>query len=235
MKTKTFVLSVVVLFALLLSACAASAPAAATRTLSINGAGQVSLKPDMAYVYVGVHTEKPSAAEAVAVNNASTQQLINALTAAGVAVDDIQTTNFSIWQSTQYGADGQPSGTYYAVDNTVYVTVRKLDSLGSLLDAAVKAGANNINSIQFDVADKTAALSQARAQAVQAAQKQAEELAAAAGVTLGAVQSIQYYDSSPVPVFDARGGAGAGMNAAMPINPGQLQITATVTMAYEIK
>jgi len=235
MKTKTFVFSVVALFAVLLSACAA--PAATTRTLTVSGAGLVSLKPDMAYVYVGVHTEKPSAAEAVAVNNASTQQLIDALTAAGVAVNDIQTTNFSIWQNNQYGPDNQPTGTNYAVDNTVYVTVRKLETLGSLLDAAVKAGANNINSIQFDVADKTASLSQARAEAVKTAKTQAGELAAAAGVTLGDVQSIQYFDASPSPVFLGKGmgGGEASVNAAMPINPGQMQITVTVTMAYEIK
>lgn len=238
MKTKTLLISAVLLFAVLLSACAAPAAAPATaRTLTISGAGQVSLKPDMAYVYMGVHTEKPSAAELVAENNSRTQQLIEALKAAGVDVNDIQTTNFSIWQNTQYGPDGTATGANYAVDNTVYVTVRKLETLGGLLDAAVKAGANNINSIQFDVADKSAALSQARAQAVKNARSQAEELAAAAGVTLGDVQSIQYYDASPSPIFEAKGvsAGAANANAVMPINPGQMQITVTVTMAYAIK
>ncbi len=240
MKTKTLVISVVLLLAVLLSACAptlTSQPAPAQRTLTVSGAGQVSLKPDIAYIYVGVHTEMPSAAEAVAENNQKTQKLIEALQAAGVEAKDIQTTNFSIWQNTQYGPDGKPTTTNYAVDNTVYLTVRNLEKLGDLLDSAVKAGANNINSIQFDVADKTAALSEARAAAVKTAKTQADELAAAAGVSLGEIQSLQYFDASPAPVFDGKGmGGGGGVaNAAVPITPGQMQLTVTVTLAYEIK
>jgi len=239
MKTKTLVISVVLLLAVLLSACGPVASAQSTaRLLTVSGAGKVSLKPDIAYVYVGVHTEMPSAAEAVAENNAKTQKLIEALKEAGVEANDIQTTNFSIWQNTQYGPDGKPSGTNYAVDNTVYLTVRNLAQLGDLLDAAVKAGANNINSIQFDLADKTQALSQARAEAVKTAKTQAEELAASAGVNLGEIQSIQYFDASPSPVFDGKGmggGGGAAVDLAVPINPGQMQITVTVTVAYEIK
>jgi uncharacterized protein YggE len=242
MKTKTLLICVVLLLAVLLSACGPAAlplssSQPASRTLSISGAGKVSLKPDIAYIYVGVHTEMPGAAEAVADNNAKTQKLIDALKAVGVEANDIQTSNFSIWQNTQYGPDGQPTGTNYAVDNTVYLTVRKLDQLGALLDAAVKAGANNINSIQFDVADKTQALSDARAEAVKTAKIQAEELAAVAGVKLGDIQSIQYYDASPSPVFEGKGmgGSGASANMAVPINPGQMEITVTVTIAYEIK
>ncbi len=244
MKNKTLLISLFVLIAILLSACGPAAlPGTGSaqttpRTLSVSGAGQVSLQPDIAYIYVGVHTETPSAAESVAQNNVSTQKLIAALKAAGVDAKDIQTMNFSIWQNNQYGPDGKPSSTNYAVDNTVYLTVRKLDSLGDLLDAAVRAGANNINSIQFDVADKTKALSEARDKAVKAAQTQAEELATSAGVKLGSIQTIQYFDASPTPVFQGKGmggGGAASADVAVPINPGQMQITVTVTMSYEIK
>ena len=244
MKTKTLLFSVVLLLAILLSACGpATLPISSTgqstpHTLTTSGAGKVTLKPDIAYIYMGVHTEKPGAAEAVAENNINTQKLIDALKAAGVEANDIQTTNFSIWQNNQFGPDGKTTSTNYAVDNTVYLTVRKLQNLGDLLDAAVKAGANNINSIQFDVADKTQALSTARSEAVKNARAQAEELAAAAGVKLGDVQSIQYYDASPSPVFQGKGMGGGGAvsaDIAVPINPGQMEITVTVTMAYDIK
>jgi len=67
------------------------------------------------------------------------------------------------YPNTQYDQQsGKPGTTTYVVDNTVYVTVHQLDKLGDLLDATVQAGANNINSIQFDVFDKTSALKQAR-------------------------------------------------------------------------
>jgi uncharacterized protein YggE len=124
----------------------------------------------------------------------------------------------------------------YSVDNTVYVTVRELDKLGDLLDTVVAAGANTVNSIQFDVADKDSALKQARADAVKNAGVQAQELADAAGVKLGDIQSIGFYDSAPYPVFDGKGGGGAATEAAaVPIQAGQLTFTVTVNVTYELK
>lgn len=237
MRNKSLFVSLLVILAVLLSACgAAPGTSANQRVLSVNGTGQVFLQPDIAYIYIGVVTEAESAAEAVSRNNADTQRLLEALKAAGVADADLRTSNFSIWQNTPYGPDGLPGKPVYRVENTVFVTVRNLANLGSLLDAAVRAGANNINSIQFDVADKTQALRQARQAAVQAARQQAQELAQAAGVTLGSIQSIQYYDSTPV-LYEQKG-MGGGSDAlalAVPINPGQMQITATVSITYEIR
>lgn len=242
MRNKFLFVSLFMILAVLLSACGSAvlpgAAQAAPRVISVSGSGQVSLKPDIAYIYMGVSTENESAADAVAKNNADTQRLIEALKAAGVAENDLRTSNFSIWQNTPYGMDGQPGKPVYRVDNTVYVTARDLSKLGDLLDAAVRAGANNINNIQFDVADKSQALSQARKAAVEAARKQAAELAEAAGVKLGDIQSIQYYDSMPVTYAEARGLGGGGGDAAavaVPINPGQMQITATVTINFEIR
>ena len=243
MRTKSMIVSIILLAAVALSACAPSGiaanPAAPQRTLNVNGAGQVSLTPDIAYIYVGVHTENASASDAMTENNSRTQVMIDALKKAGIDEKDIRTTNFSIWQQDKYDPlTGQPSGVkVYSVDNTVYVTVRKLDSLGSLLDTLVKAGANNINSIQFDVADKTAAIKQARDAAVQDAKTQAQELAAVAGVTLGEITSVSFYEATPSPVMDGfgKGGGGGAEAAAVPIQPGQMTLTVTVSMTYEIK
>jgi len=206
--------------------------------MNVNGSGQVFLNPDIAYIYIGVHTEMDTAAEAVTANNAQTQTVIDALKEAGIADNDIRTTNFSIWTNQQYSPDGRQTGVRYAVANTVFITVRKLENLGDLLDSAVSAGANSINSIQFDVADKTEALKKARAEAVKDAEVQAKELAEAAGVNLGEIQAISFYDSAPVPYLDTfgKGGGGAAEAAAtVPIQPGQLTLTVTVSMSYEIK
>lgn len=241
MKSKTLLITAGMLLALVLSACgpAVVAPAGsqpAVRSMTVTGTGDVTLKPDIAYINIGVHTEKPTAAEAVAQNTADSQAVIDALKAAGVADDDLRTTNFSIYQNNQTGPDGTATVVNYAVDNTVYVTVRDLTKLGTLLDASVKAGANNVNSIQFDLADKTKAMSDARAAAVKAARAQADELASAAGVTLGAIQTITYFDNTPGPVFYGKGGGGlAAADAAVPVNPGTMQISVSVTLTYEIK
>ena len=164
--------------------------------------------------------------------------MIDALTAFGIDAKDIRTTSFSIWPFDKYDpVTGVSTGEkYYAVDNTVYVTVRDLDKLGSLLDTVIGAGANTVNSIQFDVADKDAALKQARADAVADAKAKAEELAQAAGLSVGEIRSISFTDSQYYPVYEGRGGGGgAAESAAVPINPGQLTFTVTVSVTYELK
>lgn len=242
MRNKTLFVSAVLLVALALGACSPTIMADAAppvRTLNVNGTGQIFLSPDIAYIYIGVHTEEPTAADAVTANNEETQRVIEALKVAGVEAKDIRTTNFSIWPNQQYGPDGQPTGTRYVVDNSVFVTVRELDNLGDLLDAAISAGANSINSIQFDVADRTDALKKAREEAVKDAKAQAQELADVAGMNLGEVQSISFYDSAPMPYLNSygKGGGGAAVSeaAAVPIQPGQLTLTVTVSMSYAIK
>ncbi len=90
---------------------------------------------------------------------------------------DIQTSGFNINPSQDYGPDGTIVRSYFTANNTVYVTVRDLQKLGSILDSTVRNGANTINSISFDITDKEKALSEARAKAMQNAQVQAEEAA----------------------------------------------------------
>src|ERR1700690_4030974 len=179
MRIKFLLISAVLLAAIALSACGAttvvSNPAPPQRTLSVTGTGIVYLTPDVAYINIGVHTEQPTASEAVSANNDQTQQVVNAVKNFGVDPKDIRTTNFSIYPNTQYDQQtGKPGTTTYIVDNTIYVTVHQLDKLGDLLDATVQAGANNVNSIQFDVFDKSSAIQQARDQAVKDAQTQAQ-------------------------------------------------------------
>ena len=238
MKTKSLIVFAVMIFALLLSACAPAASSADVRTLSVSGSGQAFLAPDIAYIYIGIHTEKLTAAEAVAENNSQTEKLIQAIRDFGIDAKDIRTTNFSIWPMDKFDpGSGQPTGEKtYAVDNTVFVTIRKLDTLGDLLDTAVQAGANTVNSVQFDVANKDEALKQARVDAMKNAEAQAKELADAAGLSLGEVQSISFVDNQ-YPVFDGKGGGGglAAEAAAVPIQPGQLTFTVTVNVSYAIK
>jgi len=242
MKTKSLIVFAVIALALLMSACAPAAVSQngqpALRTLSVAGSGQAYLAPDIAYIYIGVHTEKQTAAEAVDENTSQTQKLIQAIQDFGIDAKDIRTTNFSIWPMDQFDpATGRPTGEKtYAVDNTVYVTVRELDRLGDLLDTAVQAGANTVNSVQFDVANKDAVLKEARIDALKDAETQAKELADAAGLTLGEVQSINFANNQ-FPIFDGKGGGGgaAAEAAAVPIQPGQLTFTVTVNITYAIK
>ncbi len=243
MKRTTFIMTIIALAAIALSACGPATivanPAPPQRTLVVTGTGMIQMTPDIAYINIGVHTEKPTAADAVTENNTQTQQVVDAIKAAGVDPKDIQTTNFSIYPNTQYDPQtNQRTGTTYVVDNTVNVTVRKLDQLGDMLDAAVNSGANNVNSIQFDVFDKSSYLKQARTQAVKDAQTQAQQLASDSGVTLGDIQTLSFINNIPMPVMDTFGKGGAAPMAAsvaVPIQSGQMTLTVTVDITYEIK
>lgn len=234
---------------LILSACAApaatvqSVPQAPVqqnaqpqlRTISVNGVGQVTLSPDVAYVYIGVHSQAPNVSDALSQNNDKAQSVANALKELGIAPTDIQTSGFSINPQQQFDPQGQPTETVYNVDNTVYVTVRDLQILGQLLDIVVRSGANNINGINFDVLDKSQAISEARRLAIESARSQAEEIAQAAGVAIDALQTMNVYSSNvPVPVFEGKGGA--AMDASqVPVSAGQLILRVEVNAVYSIR
>jgi uncharacterized protein YggE len=213
-------------------------PVAQLRTVSVSGSGKAYLDPDIVHIYIGVHTEAEDAGAAVADNNTQSQKVVDTLKNLKIDTKDIQTTNFSIYPQQQYDPQGKLTGTRYAVDNTVYVTLRDLEQLSDALDAVIAAGANSINGIQFDVADRTKALSDARKAAVADARTQAAELAQAAGLELGDIQNINTANVGyPVPMFEGRGGAGAvaAEAASVPINPGQLVVSVDVTVVYKLK
>jgi uncharacterized protein YggE len=251
MRKKFSFVTLFVMAALLLSACAGTAAAQSltqttdqnqnqvNRTINVNGAGKVFLTPDIAHVTIGVHTESKDAAQAVAQNNTQATAVKDALNKMGIEDKDIQTTNFSIYPQQQYDQNGRPTGDItYIVDNQLYVTVRDISKIGDLLDTVINAGANNIYGIQFDVADRTKATSDARKLAVQDAQTQAEELAQAAGVTLGPVQTISVSGGQmPVPLYEKGVGGGAAMAAApsVPVSSGQMVLEVDVNMVYGIQ
>jgi hypothetical protein len=233
MRNKLLFFASLLALLLVLSACG-PAVSTAGRTLSVSGTGTVYLTPDIAYLYVGVHVEDPDIATAVETNNVRTQRLMEALIALGIDPIDIQTSNFSVWSYEEYDDLGMRF-TNYSVDNTVYIKVRDLSGLGELLTTVVEAGANNINSITFDVSDKSAALAEARQLAMQNADALAQELAETAGVSVGAIQSITYSEYYPSAYYGMGGGGASLEGSVAPISPGQLQVQVQVNVTYAIK
>jgi uncharacterized protein YggE len=238
MRTKLVIPTILIIAAVVLSACSASVQLGQTqpRTINVTGNAQVILAPDIAYISIGVHSEAESAKAAVATNNSQTQAVIDAIKAQGVDAKDIQTTNFSVYQQEKFAPTGESLGTFFMTDNTVYVTMHDITKIGDILDAAISAGANSIYGITFDVQDKETALASGRDQAMADAKAQADQLAKAAGVTLGDVQSISYYSSSPVPVYYDNKVAGVGGGGqSVPISAGQLTLTVSVNVVYGIR
>ncbi len=207
------------------------------RTISAQGNGFVYIVPDIAYINVGVRVDADEVSEALAANNVQANAIADALAALGVDKADIQTSNFNVYPMQDWGPDGQISRKYYVVENTVFVTVRDLTKLGNLLDTVVSSGANTINGISFDVQDKSAAEAEARDKAIADARLEAEAIAAASGITLGDIQTVNVYTSGVVtPMYESKGIGGAmAYDAAAPISAGQLKVSADANIVFEIK
>ncbi len=241
MKKSFITIIVGVVLVALLAACQGVAPTATTtstdttRQISVSGVGKVYIVPDMAYIYIGVHTENKDVSAALTANNQQAQQIADTLTGLGVAKEDIQTSAFNVSPQTNYNADGTKSDTTYSVDNTVYVKITDLQKLGDILNAVVQNGANSINGISFDVADRTTAEEQARKMAIDDAKAKAQDLANLAGVQLGDLITVSTSTpSTPSPVYDARSMVNAAQSS-VPVAAGQLVIEIDATMSYAIK
>ena len=237
MKKRIIFISMLVLLAIVLSSCSgATLNDKNTRSMSVVGRGEVYLIPDIAYINVGTRSEALDVATALSDNNKQAQAISAILTEMGIDPLDIQTTAFNVYPYQNYGMDGQPTDLKYVVENTVNVKVRNLNSLGEVLDAVVKSGANQIYGISFDVEDRKQAEADARRLAIQDATEKAQELAGITGITLGEFLNINVYSNgSPQPVYDAKGGGFPVAQSAAPISAGQMIITADANLVYSLK
>jgi uncharacterized protein YggE len=201
------------------------------RSLSVSGSGSVNVVPDMAIIQLGVQTQADTASQALSENSDQMDGLINALKSAGVASQDIQTQQIQL-QPVYQQNQTTPKVIGFSASNIVQVTDRNLDNLGDLLDAAVNAGGNRIDSIRFQVSDPQTALDQARENAMNDARHKAEQLASLAGVQLGQVLTISENSSTPPsPVVVS---AASEQAAGVPVQPGTESIQVNVQVTWEL-
>ncbi len=242
-KMKIATVGLIALAAVLaLSACSTLAPAATVteqpHTINVTGSGVAYGRPDIAVAQIGVQTRDADPAKAVAGNTEKMQAIMAALKGLGIDEKDIQTTNFSVSAQQNYDDKGQPTDLTYVVDNSVSVTVRDLTKVGDVLGKSAAAGANTVNGVSFSVSDQSALEAQARDKAMADAKARAEQLAAAAGVSLDKPLNISEYSSGPVyadSVKSVQAGMGGGGGAPVPVSTGQIQVNLQVSVTYIIK
>ena len=234
--TKIHVWAPVMLLAagLLLAGCSAvGAPPTPPDSLSVTGTGIVVVPPDIVTMTLGVQTRGEEIGSAVAQNNLLAGRVMQALSEAGVAPEDMQTTYFNVYTQPKYDEFGNPTGEQiYSVDNTLTAVLRDPENLGATLEAALAAGANSVQSVVYGVDDLTPALDEARQLAISDAQRQAEQMATAAGVTLGALYTISDTYGGPVPYYEAMVGGKGGAPAGVPTAPGSLTYQVQVGLSY---
>ena len=201
--------------------------------ISVDGVGKVTVAPDLATIGLGVQAQAATASAAQAAASASMARVIAAIRRQGVAAADMTSQWISL--QPQYAespgiSPARVSG--YQANQSLSVNVRHIDRTGALIDAAVAAGATQVNGVSFSVADPTAATAQARTAAMTDARQRALSLAQAAGVSLGAVVSISEVSApAPVPVYD---GALAAPMARTPIQPGTTDLEVDIQVTFAI-
>ncbi len=201
-------------------------------TLRVIGNGSIQLAPDAASVAVGVDVTTANLSEALAEASTAMEAIPGAIADRGIPDEDVQTATFAVNPVREYdpqtGLPGPVSS--FQVTQTVNVTVDEIDELGELLDDVVAAGANNIYGIAFFMREPGDAATEARGRAIEDARTKAEELADAAGLTLGPILAISESAFPVGPIYDSAKAGGQGAGA--PIAPGTNAVTATVEVLF---
>ena len=207
--------------------------------LIVQGEGKVFAAPDMVTIVLGVETRNASAAGAVAENAMLMSNTTNALLEAGIEEKDIQTSTYSLTtmpeekppEEAGREEDEEITPPEFIATNRVTVRLNNTEDVGKVLDAAVAAGSNNIQSISFDLRDPSPEKDRALTLAIEDASRKAGVAASAAGVELGRIMEV----SEGYSFVSARSEAAFALAApTTPISPGELEVTASVTMTYEI-
>jgi uncharacterized protein YggE len=209
-------------------------------SMTILGEAEVRAKPDIATVTIGVAQTAATAEEAVDAMNSALAAVLAGIRSQGVEDRDIQTARLSLQPI--YRPPPAPSVephdpsaeiTGYRAVSLVSVTVRELERTGSVVDAAMAGGANQIGGIRFGLADAKTIERKALIDALADANVKAQAAATAAGVQLGSVHSITEF-SAAAPRADAIDLAPVGSLAGTPVEAGELRIRAQVRVVYEI-
>lgn len=211
------------------------------QTITLSGAGKVTVVPDRATASLGVQVTKPDAKAAMAEANTLQAKVIAALTGSGVAKSDIRTSGLDLQPEYDYEGRGKPEITGYTVTQTVKVTMKDLKKAGDVISAAAEAGGNaiRINDFKLSVGDKDEAMGEARDKAIADARKKAEQFAKAADRELGKVMRITETgsESGPQPYEDMYAADSAALNSlkSAPIEPGEQKLSINVKVVWELR
>lgn len=211
------------------------------RQVSVTGYGEIAAQPDVAVVTMGVQTEADEAGVALTQNNEQTQALLEALSSAGIADENIQTQ--AIRLQPRYNTEQPPEPTTggsnaaevmgYLATNLVEVRIDNIEEIGAVLDTAVAAGGNRIENIRFDLSDRSEILRQAREVAWNDAQQKAEQYAGLAGAELTEVLSISTFEQTPGPVAQTTFDSASA--AAVPVQPGTQNVRVEVQVSWRLQ
>jgi len=230
------VVAILVVAALALGGVALGSTTPTARgTITVTGSGTVHGTPDTVSFSVGVTTTRPTAIEALGINNQRIDSLERVLGRHGVLKRDMQTSGISIYEVTN--STGTVSG--FTVNDSLDITIHSVSKAGSAIEAAAQAAGNSLqlSGITFSISNSSAMLASARARAMQGAHTEASQLASGGNATIGGIVKVtDQQNSSPPPIYSVPMGL-AYANAAqmqVPLEAGSQTINVQVTVVYAL-
>lgn len=207
------------------------------KTISVSSEGSVKVKPDMAYINVGVQTENKSSKEAQKENTTKMNKVMQVLKELKIAEADIKTTQYTIYPIETYSSNEQRSYvTGYRVNNTLEITIRDISNVGTIIDAVTAKEANTISNIRFTVAEPDKYYLQALENATLKAREKADVLAKQFGIKIGLPSQINETSGGyNPPILYSRMESiksSMDMSPVTDISSGELEIRASVGLVY---
>lgn len=225
------------LAAVLLPVAMAFADEARTRTVSVSGQGEISAEPDLAHLTLGVEARRPTLAEARSEVTAAVERLLALTKSLGIDPRLVNATRVQVLPEYSWNdKDRKRILLGYFVSRQVQVELRNLEQLGTLLERAVDAGANQVSDPVLDSSRRKDLERDAMTRAVQDARQNAETLAKAAGAKLGNVRALNASAAGPVvPVYRAKMAmAEASMAPEATFQAGDMKFSAMVSAEYDL-
>ena len=235
-RTMTATVLLLLAVAVVIGRAAAQAESAKPHVIEVSGDGQAQSPPDQATVELAIETHAVTAGEAAGSNGARAQKVRDALKSKLGDKGTMWTGGYSLYpdySEPRPGSEAKIIG--YHAQNSITIETSDLELVGPVIDAAIAAGANRVNSLQYSLRDNTKARSEAITRASKDAQAQAQALASALGIKLGAViKATTVAEVRPIPMMRMQAMTAMAGAAATPVEAGQITVPATVSLTYEI-
>lgn len=213
-----------------------------TPVLVVNGESEIHVPPDQATVRLGVVRQTPTADAAQQQANQIAQDVLKAIEKTGVSSSQIRTSRLTLSPVYAQRRDSfePPRIVAYNASNVVTVTLQDLSKVGPVIDAGLKAGANELQGVNFQIKNDLEARQQALKQAVNEARKKAQTMAEAMDIRLDGVLEVVEGGASIVPQPFPYAGAEMALaaradGAPTPVSPGEIEVHASVTIRYHIE
>lgn len=206
-------------------------------SITVNGEATIAAEPDQAQIDIGVTTQARNAPDASRENAERLARVLAEVKKLLGKGDEVKTGGYALNPQYRYPQGGKPEIVGYTANNTVRIKTAKLDEVGKMIDAAMQAGANNINRLMFTLKDEEAARLDALRQASAKAKAKAEAIAASLGLKILRIASVTEGERTFQPIFrqaPMERGVALAAQAPTPVEPGTVDVRSTVSLTAEV-